>query len=100
MQLILDIQLRAMVMVFNDTFNNTSVTSILWRSVLLVEETELPGENYRPVTDKLYYIMLYRIQLTITAGFELTSLVVLDTDCTGTKTCICKFNNHTTTTAP
>ena len=48
-QPILDIWLRAMVMVFNDTFNNISVTSILWRSVLLVEETGLPRESYRPV---------------------------------------------------
>ena len=30
-------------MVFNATFNNISV--ILWRSVLLVEETRVPGEN-------------------------------------------------------
>jgi len=30
-------------MVFNTTFNNISV--ILWRSVLLVEETEVLGEN-------------------------------------------------------
>jgi len=42
--------------VFNATFNNISV--ILWRSVLLVEETGVPGENHRPVTDKLYQIML------------------------------------------
>jgi hypothetical protein len=34
------------VMVFNATFNNISVIS--WRSVLLVEETEVPGENHRP----------------------------------------------------
>jgi hypothetical protein len=34
------------VMVFNTTFNNISVIS--WRSVLLVEETEVPWENYRP----------------------------------------------------
>jgi hypothetical protein len=33
-------------MVFNATFNNISV--ILWRSVLLVEETGVPGENHRP----------------------------------------------------
>ena len=32
------------VMVFNTTFNNISVIS--WRSVLLVEETGVPGENY------------------------------------------------------
>jgi hypothetical protein len=30
-------------MVFNATFNNISV--IAWRSVLLVEETGVPGEN-------------------------------------------------------
>jgi hypothetical protein len=29
------------------TFNNVSVIS--WRSVLLVEETGVPGENYQPV---------------------------------------------------
>jgi hypothetical protein len=34
-------------MVFNATFNNISVIS--WRSVLLVEETGLSGENHRPV---------------------------------------------------
>jgi len=33
----------AMVMVFNATFNNISVIS--WWSVLLVEETGVPGEN-------------------------------------------------------
>jgi len=34
-------------MVFNATFNNISVIS--WRSVLLVEETGVSGENYRHV---------------------------------------------------
>ena len=37
--------------------------TILWRSVLLVEETRVPGENHRSVTDKLYHIMLYRVPL-------------------------------------
>jgi hypothetical protein len=32
-------------MVFSATFNNISV--ILWQSVLLVEETRVPGENHR-----------------------------------------------------
>jgi hypothetical protein len=32
-------------MLFNATFNNISV--ILWQSVLLVEETGVPGENRR-----------------------------------------------------
>ena len=34
------------VIVFNATFNNISVIS--WRSVLFVEETEVPRENHRP----------------------------------------------------
>jgi hypothetical protein len=33
-------------MVFNATFNTISVIS--WRSVLLVEETIVPGEQHRP----------------------------------------------------
>jgi hypothetical protein len=33
-------------LVFSTTFNNISVIS--WLSVLLVEETGVPGENYRP----------------------------------------------------
>jgi hypothetical protein len=36
------------VMVFKATFNN--ISAISWRSVLLMEETEVPGENHRPVT--------------------------------------------------
>jgi hypothetical protein len=35
------------ILVLNTTFNNISV--ILWRSVLLVKETVVPGENHRPV---------------------------------------------------
>jgi hypothetical protein len=35
-------------MVFNATSNNISV--ITWRSVLLVEETGVLGENHRPAT--------------------------------------------------
>ena len=38
---------RVMVMMFNDTFNHISVIS--WRSVVLLEETRVPGENHQPV---------------------------------------------------
>ena len=75
-------------MVFNATFNNISVIS-RW-SVLLVEETGLPGENHRPVSShwqtlSQYVVFEYTSPWT---GFELTTLVVIDTDCTGS----CKSN--------
>jgi hypothetical protein len=50
-------------MVFKTTFNNISV--ILWRSVLLEEETGVPGENHRP--DKLHHIMLYIVYLAMSS---------------------------------
>ena len=34
-------------------------------SLLLMEETRVPGENLPQVIDKLYHIILYRLQLTM-----------------------------------
>ena len=52
-------------MVFNATFKNISVIS--WRSVLLLEETGVPGENNQPAASycQTYHIMLYRVHLAM-----------------------------------
>jgi hypothetical protein len=44
------VQMKRGVIVFNVTFLNISVTS--WRLVLLLEETRISGENYRPAARK------------------------------------------------
>ena len=67
-----------------------------WRLVLLVEETEIPGENHRTVAS--HWQTLTHNVVSSTPRLELTTLVVIDTDCTGS----CKSNYHTirTTTTP
>ena len=81
---------RVRVMVFNTTFNNISVIS--WQSVLLVEETGISGENHQPVASH-WQTLSHKVYLAWT-GFELTTSVVIGTDCTGS----CKSNYYTITT--
>ena len=78
-------------MVFNATFNNISV--ILWRSVLLVEEA---GKKLPTCRKSLTNFITYHcIDYTSPwMGFEITTLVVIDTDCTVS----CKSNYHMITT--
>ena len=65
------------------TFNNISVISR--QSVLLVEETGVHRENHRPVASH-WQTLSHNVVSNITlpwTGFELLTLVVIGTDCTG-----------------
>ena len=73
-------------------FNNISVIS--WRSVLLVKDAE-KTTDFSQVTDKLYRIMLYASPWS---RFELTTAVVIGTDCIGS--CKSNYLTITATTAP
>jgi len=67
---------------------------------LLLEETGGDGENHRPVASHLQTLSHNVVSSTPRdkRGFKLRTLVMIDTDCTGS----CKSNYHTitTTTAP
>ena len=71
---------RVRVVVFNATFNNTSVIS--WRSVLLMKETGVPAENHRPVASHWQTLSQNVVSSTPRLSrFEPTTLVVICTDC-------------------
>jgi len=71
----------------------STIFQLYCESVLLVEKKTEKTTDMPQVTDKLYHIMLYWVPLAWT-GFELTTLVVIGTDCIGS----CKSNYHTITT--
>ena len=81
-------------MVFNATFNNISVISR--RSVLLVEETWVPGINH-PLVASHWQTLSHNVLSSTPRHereFELTTSVVIGTNCTGS----CRSNYHTITT--
>ena len=86
--LYLKYRVRARVMVFNATFSNISVIS--WQSVLLVEETEVPGNEHQPAAShwQFYLINLYQVHLVV-SGIR-TCNFIGDSDCIGS----CKSNNR------
>ena len=65
-------------MVFNATFNNISVIS--WRSVLLVEETRVPGENH-------WHTVSHNVVSSTPAMSRIQTFVVIGTDCSGSCRC-------------
>jgi hypothetical protein len=59
--------------VFSATFNN--ISAISWRSVLLVEETGGPGENYRPAASHCQALSHNAVHLGL---IEIRTLFVLE----------------------
>ena len=80
-------------MMFNATFHNISAISL--QSILLVDETGVSGENHRPVTSHLQTSSHNIVSSTPRLSrSELTTLMVIGTDCIGRYT----SNYHAITT--
>ena len=63
-------------MVFNANFNNISVIS--WRSVLLVEETGVPGENHWPAASHLQTSSHNVVSSTPKEEFFIVSVILVE----------------------
>ena len=86
------------IMVLNATFNN--ISDIQWRTVLLVEETSVPGEIHRPVASHRQTLSHNVVSSTPRHELGLNSqlLVVLGTDCIGSYKSNYMYHAITTTT--
>ena len=78
----------------NVIFNYIAV--ILWRSVLLVEETGVPGENHRPAASH-WQALSYNVVSTTLHHKRIRTLVTIGTDCIGN--CKSNYNIFTATTS-
>jgi hypothetical protein len=83
---------------FNVTLNN--ISAISWWSDLLVEEAGVPRENHIPAASHWQTFFLHNIYHVHLAWvrFELTTLVVICTDCIGG--CKSSYRTITTTRVP
>ena len=77
-------------MVFNATFN--TISAISWQSVVFLEETGIPEKTHRPAANH-WQALSHNVVSRSRVVFELKTLVVIDTECTGNH----KSNYHTIT---
>ena len=86
-------RVRFGIKLFNSIFSN--ISAISWRLVLLTEGFGVSSENHWSVVShrQFYHTMLYQAHLAW-AGFELTTLLVIDNDCIYSH----NSNYHTITT--
>ena len=80
-------------MVFNATFN--TISAISWQSVVFLEETGIPEKTHRPAANH-WQALSHNVVSRSRVVFELKTLVVIDTECTGNH----KSNYHTITITP